>query len=259
MRIFAIRNEEMEANRDLAYLLYYEKTKRFYIEIKEDVSGEEAPLLLSSFVKRGEYSVGPQWSRVWVQQRIKRTKEQKEYDEMKLLWKSRGRSAQDACYMVEITREAMPKTLADRKRQRVSDVLVVEDGKCLVFFGDGMTVKLDMGQYAKDRSEFQDLLFEEELFRMVTVQPDGYGIEWDDTTMISYQELRECGEKIDVTLDTFMAFAKNNLISTAEVTEMLSCSRQNVDDLVKRNKLTPVKQMPKSKLFLRTDVEQRLK
>lgn len=259
MRIFAIRNEEREASGDLAYLLYYEKTKRFYIEILEKVTGEEAPLLLSSFVKRGEYSVGPQWSRVWVQQRIKRSQNQKEYDEMKLLWKAKGRCPQDSCYMVEITREPIPGVLLERKKHRVADVLVLKDGECLVFFHDGSTVKLDMYQYGKDRHEFQDVLFDEEMFQMVTVQPDGYGIEWDDTMMISYQELRECGEKIDVSLEAFLTFAKSNLISTAEVTQMLSCSRQNVDDLVKRNKLTPVKQMPKSKLFLKTDVEQRLK
>ena len=33
MRVFAIRNEECEERGDLAYLLYYEKAKRFYIEI----------------------------------------------------------------------------------------------------------------------------------------------------------------------------------------------------------------------------------
>lgn len=35
MRIFAIRDESAEVQKDLAYLLYYELEKRFYIELPE--------------------------------------------------------------------------------------------------------------------------------------------------------------------------------------------------------------------------------
>ena len=70
MRIFAIRDEELSHANVLAHLLYYEQSKAFYIELPDDADPWETPLLLSTFLKRGEYTVNAYWSRMWVQQRI---------------------------------------------------------------------------------------------------------------------------------------------------------------------------------------------
>ena len=70
MKIFAIRDESCDVKKDLAYLLYYEREKQFYIELPEDADPWETPLLLDNFVKRGETSVNSYWSRIWVEQRI---------------------------------------------------------------------------------------------------------------------------------------------------------------------------------------------
>ena len=96
MKIFAIRDESTQEQKDLAYLLYYEQEKRFYIELPENADAGETPLLLDSFVKRGETTVNSYWSKIWVQQRIVPTDRQnigeilrdnhlKEYDEYELL------------------------------------------------------------------------------------------------------------------------------------------------------------------------------
>ena len=50
MKIFAIRDESANVQKDLAYLLYYELEKRFYIELPEGADPWEVPLLLNSFV-----------------------------------------------------------------------------------------------------------------------------------------------------------------------------------------------------------------
>lgn len=54
-------------------------------------------------------------------------------------------------------------------------------------------------------------------------------------------------------------FIDTELINTAEVARILDCTRQNVFDLIKRGKLTPVKELPRDRLFLRSDVLERLK
>ena len=54
MKIFAIRDESTQEQKDLAYLLYYKQEKQFYIELPENADAWETPLLLDSFVKRGE-------------------------------------------------------------------------------------------------------------------------------------------------------------------------------------------------------------
>ena len=70
MKTFAIRNEEDKKKKDLGYLIYYEKEKRFYIELPDDADPWETPLLLSSCLKRGEKTINAYWSKNWVQQRI---------------------------------------------------------------------------------------------------------------------------------------------------------------------------------------------
>lgn len=57
MKIYAIRDESAEVQKDLAYLFYYEIEKQFYIELPENADPWETPLLLDSFVKRGEMTV----------------------------------------------------------------------------------------------------------------------------------------------------------------------------------------------------------
>ena len=64
MRIFAIRDESIARDAVLGYLIYYERPKAFYIELPDDADVWETPLLLSSFVRRGEHSVGSYWSRL---------------------------------------------------------------------------------------------------------------------------------------------------------------------------------------------------
>ena len=44
MKIFAIRDESAQEQKDLAYLLYYEQEKRFYIELPENADAWETPL-----------------------------------------------------------------------------------------------------------------------------------------------------------------------------------------------------------------------
>lgn len=54
-------------------------------------------------------------------------------------------------------------------------------------------------------------------------------------------------------------FLQDNIISTMEAAEILGCSRQYIDQLVKENKLVPVKIYPRNKIFLKSTVLARKK
>lgn len=54
-------------------------------------------------------------------------------------------------------------------------------------------------------------------------------------------------------------FITDNIISTGEAAELLGCSRQYINQLVKENKLIPIKKINYITLFLKSDVEARLK
>lgn len=59
--------------------------------------------------------------------------------------------------------------------------------------------------------------------------------------------------------DKIKEFIAENIITTIEATEILNCSRQNIDDLVRRGKLKPVKQTLRDKLFFKADILARVK
>lgn len=151
MKIFAIRDESVQEQKDLAYLLYYGREKQFYIELPENADAWETPLLLDSFVKRGETTVNSYWSKIWVQQRIVpidrqnigeilRDNHLKEYDEYELLMLAMGRCAQDDYYLVPINEKELPEEITRRFSKRIEDVLPLENHCLLVFFRDGVVM-----------------------------------------------------------------------------------------------------------------------
>ena len=266
MRIFAIRDGNADVPKDLAYLFYYEKDKTFYIELPEGADEWETPLLLSSFVKRGETTVNPYWSKLWVQQRIIPTDRQnigqvlrdnglELYDEFDLLMLADGRCAQDEYYLTERKESELPTEIRERIAHRVEDVVPLPQYHLLVFFSGGSIRKVDALPLIGDVVPFAPLLRDPALFETVQVQAGGYGVSWGTTLELSKNDLFESGTPIPLSADDFASFVARRVITTAEACELLGCSRQNIDDLVRRDKLHPVKAGGRTKLFLRSEVK----
>lgn len=130
MKIYAIRDASISKERDLAWLLYYPEAGEYHIEISEEVDEWEAPLLLSSFVKRGKRSLDPDASRQWAELRvippdrqnlgmILRDNGLEEYDPYRLLTLAGGRCAQDDCFLVPLRESRMPPPLRERLRRTI--------------------------------------------------------------------------------------------------------------------------------------------
>lgn len=49
-------------------------------------------------------------------------------------------------------------------------------------------------------------------------------------------------------------FLAAELINTAEAVEILGCTRQNIDVLVKRKKLFPIRVFPRDRIFFKSDI-----
>lgn len=269
MKVFAIRDEEGIARKDLAYLIYYEADKRFYIELPDDADHWEIPLLLSSFVKRGVKTVNAYWSKLWVQQRIVPTDRQNlgqvlkengltEYDEFQLLILANGRCAQDSYYLEPVDEELVRQRFFDRYEKKIEDVIPLQDCALLVFFRNGEVKRCDVAKMRREDRLFKPILSSELCFQKASVQTGGYGVQWGDNATISDADLYENGLDIPLTMKDFISFLSNRVISTAEAAELLGCSRQNINDLVARNKLHPVKTEQKNKFFLKSEIMQRL-
>lgn len=268
MKIFAIRDESTQEQKDLAYLLYYKQEKQFYIELPENADAWETPLLLDSFVKRRETTVNSYWSKIWVQQRIVpidrqnigeilRDNHLKEYDEYELLMLAMGRCAQDDYYLVPINEKELPEEITRRFSKRIEDVLPLENHCLLVFFRDGSVKKCDLQKHFEKTRAFQILLKKPDYFQHVQMQTGGYGVAWDVNMTVSDAMLYRIGKSVPLTIEDFRNFATHRVINAAEAAEILGCSRQNIIDLTKRGKLHPIKTSEKSTLYLKSEVLKR--
>lgn len=268
MRIFAVRDESLPADKILAYLIYYEKAKAFYIELPDDADPWETPPILSSFVKKGERSVNSYWSRLWVQQRIVPPDRQNigsilkenglwEYDDFSLLILSEGRCAQDDCYIEELPAARLPRLLLSRWRTKVEDVVPLEPPRLLVFFRNGETGIVDVSLLTEAVPACEPYFRRPEWFDRVEVQPDGYGVHWNEQAALSDAQLYQHRQPVPLSMNDFRTFVRQRVVSTAEACELLDCSRQNIDDLVRRKKLQPVRKDAKNRLFLKSELLRR--
>lgn len=269
MKIFAIRDEQSLQEQDLAYLFCYERQGTFYIELPENADPWEVPLILSSFLRRGEKTVNAYWSKIWVQQRIVPPDRQnlgqilrdngvKTYNELDLLERTGGRCAQDSFFLTPVGRNDLPDGIIQRFGQRVEDVVPLSGFCLLVFFRNGKVKRCDIEAILRSDRAYQPILKFEELFQQATVETGGYGVRWGDDQVIPYDLLYGTGKGVPLSLDDFVAFSAQRVINTREAMEILNCSRQNIDDLVRRGQLHPIKKTYKNTLFLKSEVTARL-
>ena len=130
----------------------------------------------------------------------------------------------------------------------------LKDWTLLVFFRDGMIRKCEMAEYFGKRQPFSVLLKRPDYFARVRIQTGGYGVCWDENLSVSDSELSRMGKRIPLTMDDFRAFVSERMINAAEAAELLNCSRQYINALVKTDKLHPIKASEKNTLFLKRDV-----
>ncbi len=140
---------------------------------------------------------------------------------------------------------------------KVIDVVPLLDLELLVFFEDGAVKKFDVKKLFEQWPEYR-ALENESLFKKIKVEAGGYGISWNEELDCSEGELYQNGVDVPLQLDDFRAFAENNLISTHEASCLLECSKQNIDDLVRRKKLHPIKKDQRYNLFLKCEVVARI-
>ena len=279
MRAYAIRDASIDKNRDLAWLLYYEREDTFHIEISEDVDEWEAPLILSSFVKRGMRALDPYWSRVWVEQRIVprdrqnlgmilKANDLKDYDAHLLLVLADGKCAQDECFIAPIRAASFPAELSRRLAGTLSCMLPVSD-RTLFFFRDGLVESITSAalqelslweneEFCAVDSDRERLKKRLRLYREglagLSMQAGGHGITIADDGYIPVSVLRSSGTPLPVAAADFKAYLQQELIDTAEAARIMGCTRQNIQDLVRRGRISPVKTLRNNFLFLRSEI-----
>lgn len=267
MKIFAIKSDDRTDI--LAYLIYYEKDKRFFIELPDNADPWETPILLSSFADRKEKTINSYWSKIWVQQRIIPTDRQNLgqilrdngltcYDEYELLLLANGRCAQDDYYIEPLDERDISAEMTERFRKKIEDMIPLGYSEYLVFFCNGQIKRCNIRKYTKKNDRLAALLkAAPDRADSAYLMTGGYGIAWNDDVTISYSDLYDCGKDIPLSSEDFTRFVQLRVINTTEAAELLNCTRQYINELVKKKKLTPIKSSDKNTLFLKSDVLKR--
>lgn len=259
MKIFEIL--DYENNRSVGVLLYYEKKKDFIVELQEDLDEWTAPLLFAELVKRHIYTAPRDMSYLWVKERvipsgrqnisqILKNQKMEAYDEMKFLELANGKCAQDSLYIRKI--DEVPKYVTDRKKTIV-DCVACGQHSILCFFVDESVRKIELQNFT-DVEGVKKVLHNDMLYQSCMVGTGGYFITFNDSIDIPSSTLYERGEKLPLTRNDFICFARNNLLDTSESCDLLECSRQNIAYLVRKEQLEPMKEDIKGNLYLKGEV-----
>ena len=175
-----------------------------------------------------------------------------------MLGNCEGRCAQDSYYIAEISMDELPPSFTERFDHKVEDVIPLSGKALLVFFRNGEVKRCKLWEVLSSDKAFTPLLKNDEYFQSVDIQVGGYGVCWGEQLVIADNDLYTMGKPVPLTQDDFATFVQQRVVTTAEAAELLQCSKQNIDDLIRRRKLHPIKEAPKSKLFLKSEILQRL-
>ena len=266
MKSYAIYDADLNRTIPIGYLFYYEKAEEFVIELCEDLEEWDAPLLFQGLVRQGIYTVSCEDSLLWVKERVIPSGRQnigmilkshhlKKYSEMALLALSKGRCAQDACYLNEVREWEVPETIVERRKKNVQECFVTEDKQLLCMFKDNTVRKVDLTKLVDSYNSVVHVLKNEDILRSAKVGVGGYSVTFHGTIEIPATELRKVGILLPLTTADFCDFVRNTVIDTTEACDKMECSRQNLSYMVKEGKVNPVIRGTKENLFLKGEIE----
>jgi len=265
MKVYAIYNDDLEKKIPIGYLFYYEKPKEFVIELREDVSEWDVPILFQNYVKQNKYMILKEISSNWVNERIIPSSRQnigvilrnsnlKNYNEIDFLKSTKGRCSQDNCYFEEINVNDISKDVAERRKKNINSCFFSNDKSLICLFKNNNVKRISLNVLKKYSKVVKNILNNVDFKNSVEIDIDGYGVVFDENTSIESSFLYENGELLNTKANDFLNFAKANIISTSQTCNILKCSRQNIDYLVKSKQLTPIFSSTKENMFLKSDI-----
>lgn len=257
MKIFEIIDET--ENSSVGTLLYYEKVHSFIIELVETLDEWNAPLLFSSLVKKGIYTIPGDICKMWVNERIipsgrqnidsiLQTHKLKEYNEMTFLELSHGKCSQDSLYIKSLSE--LPYYVRQRQQKNLSECVMLKQKKMLCFFRDKSVRIIDLESF-KSISGIDKVSANETLYNSGMVGVGGYSITFNNAIEISACELYKSGILLPLSSDDFEQFVMTDVLDSSECCTILNCSRQNLKYLCDNKKIKTVKNSSAGNLYLK--------
>ena len=221
--------------------------------------------MFQGLVSKGRYTVSKDISLMWVQERIipsgrqniggiLKTHKLKEYSEIAMLTLSKGHSAQDDCYIKEVSGEEIPDEIKGRWLGNVVECFPTESGDVVCLFQDNTAALVRLQKLEEKYKDIQYVLRSRELLESVQVGAGGYYISFNESIEIEVADLRNVGALLPLKANDFYGFVQKNVIDTTNACFMIDCSRQNLSYLVREKKLTPIIQGTKENLYTKGEI-----
>ena len=262
MRIFAIHDKDIESNKAIGYLFFYERSNEFVIELADFLDEWTAPILFSSLVKNNILTVPKDISKLWVEERVIPTGRQNiglilknakltTYNEGKLLALSNGISSQDSCYIDEISENDLPDWVKERQASNILESFPIVDNRIICLLKNDTAMEIDLKRCIDDVPKIKTILSNNRIISTLKVDAGGYGITFNNSISISKTVLLNQGVILPIFASVFKDFANHCIVNTSTACDILGCTRQNLNYLVKSNTLHPIKDTWKENVFLR--------
>ena len=264
MRVFKIFDEDLD-NKEIGILLHYDLQNEFIVELCDDVDEWQAPVLFSSFVKKGLHTISKEASYLWIKERIPPTGRQNigmilknmkltKYSEIRLLVANNGRSSQDYCYIEEIKSDELPSWLIERQKGNIRDCFPIVDNRVICLLQNDDVIEIDLKKCITYNPKLASVIRNIEVLNTLQVDAGGYGITFNNSIYLDAETLCSNGVILPIYANVFYDFVKHSIINTTEACEILECSRQNLSYMVKQGSVTPLKLGWKENVFLRGDI-----
>ncbi len=265
MKLFALKDKADREGATLAVLTCYEAERVYYLDMPEGTDPWTVPFVLSSFAARGQWTIGPEWAGKWVESRLVPQSRQNlgevlkvngldSYDTLRLLEMTEGRNSQDDCYLERLRFDDAPAWFRERELTRVVEAVALDGFRLLVAFRTGEVRLYDAGELVSIDCALERVVSDQLAFSKAEPALGGRGVRWGTSISVGDEQLVGVGQLIPLTWEDFACIAPALLLDASETAQELGCTRQNVNALVKRGSLRPVKSSDKATLFLHADV-----
>ena len=265
MKVFAIHDDEIDIKNSIGYLFHYERSNSFVIELVNTLDEWNAPLLFSTLVKRGVYTIPKDIAMLWVQERvipsgrqniglILKNSKMAKYSEGKLLALSQGKSSQDACYVKKIDVKDLPDWVIQRQKSNIFEAFPIVDNRIVCLQNNDYAIAVDLEKCLDQVPKLYTVLSDERLMSTLKVEAGGYGVCFNDSISVDKDTLINNGVVLPIYARVFTDFANHSVINTTEACTILNCSRQNLAYFIKNKILHPIKESWKENVFLRGEL-----
>ena len=248
----------------IGYLFYYERDDVYSIELNDSLTEGDMPLFFSPFVRRGNYTLTPEWTRRWLETRviprdrqglgiILRNSGLKNYDAFRLLMMAEGRCSQDDCAVKPVKYESLPVWALERRKKKLDFAARLDLWNTLLVFRDGTVFRVDLEDLFGSDTKIRSALLSHTMKSDCQVMAGGVGLMIGGSVVITAEELYGKGEKLPLSAEELKTVAREYIMDTKDVCDELNCSRQYVSQLTKDNDLSVLKDGG-ARIYARSDV-----